>query len=275
MAYCGDGVQQEVSESVDFVAEQCDDGNAVNDDGCTNGCQSPRCGDMILQTGEQCDEGDGPRGHNVDPGTADPTDPKECTTECKHPCGDGHQSTKEECDDGGDGMGDGCYKCKKEYLMFVTAESYQGNFGGPEGADKNCQYAAQKDGGPNLPGTYKAWVSINNDAANTDLPKGKALIRRDGVEIVSNAENLKIPVDLSVPVNIDENKKKIMRGEYAWTGSGDNGSPTTFDCDDFTTNSVNKRGTVGQVDQQSSLWTSDPATQTCDVKNHLYCFRID
>lgn len=48
---CGDGQTQN--------GEQCDDGNAVNDDGCTNTCKLAVCGDGILQTaaGEICDDG--------------------------------------------------------------------------------------------------------------------------------------------------------------------------------------------------------------------------
>ena len=47
---CGDGV-------VLNGAEACDDGNDVDDDACTNGCQLPDCGDGIVQEGEACDDG--------------------------------------------------------------------------------------------------------------------------------------------------------------------------------------------------------------------------
>ena len=32
-------------------------GNAVNDDTCSNICQLARCGDGIVQSGEECDDG--------------------------------------------------------------------------------------------------------------------------------------------------------------------------------------------------------------------------
>ncbi len=40
-------------------SEECDDGNAVNDDACTNACTAAACGDGIRQAGqgEQCDDG--------------------------------------------------------------------------------------------------------------------------------------------------------------------------------------------------------------------------
>src|SRR5262249_20606905 len=37
--------------------EQCDDGNTIQGDGCENDCTLPRCGNSILDSGEQCDDG--------------------------------------------------------------------------------------------------------------------------------------------------------------------------------------------------------------------------
>ncbi len=48
---CGNGVVD-----VD-IAEQCDDGNTINEDSCTNICTTPICGDGVKQSGEQCDDG--------------------------------------------------------------------------------------------------------------------------------------------------------------------------------------------------------------------------
>jgi len=37
--------------------EQCDDGNCIPNDACTDQCKTPICGDKIVQTGEDCDDG--------------------------------------------------------------------------------------------------------------------------------------------------------------------------------------------------------------------------
>jgi len=46
---CGDGVQQRW--------ESCDDGNDVDDDGCSNRCETPTCGDGQVHGEEACDDG--------------------------------------------------------------------------------------------------------------------------------------------------------------------------------------------------------------------------
>ncbi len=50
-AGCGDGI-------VDAELEQCDDGNQVDEDACTNECKGNVCGDGLLHRGvEECDDG--------------------------------------------------------------------------------------------------------------------------------------------------------------------------------------------------------------------------
>ncbi len=70
---CGDGI-------VDS-GEECDDGNDVEDDGCSNRCRLPACGDGVVQAGEGCDDGN-------------EVDTDGCTNACEVPtCGDGIRST--------------------------------------------------------------------------------------------------------------------------------------------------------------------------------------
>ncbi len=89
---CGNGAVE--------PGEACDDGNDVNDDGCSNDCERRRCGDAIVQKGEECDDG------NFDTAT--------CTSKCTKPrCGDGIVSKDEECDDGAHDDNGSCTKsCK-------------------------------------------------------------------------------------------------------------------------------------------------------------------
>jgi len=58
---CGNGL-------VDDPSEECDDGNFVNGDGCTDTCLLEFCGDGTLQTGlgEECDDGNNINGAGCD-----------------------------------------------------------------------------------------------------------------------------------------------------------------------------------------------------------------
>ena len=103
-AVCGDGVVS--------GAEQCDDGNQVNTDACTNACRNAACGDTFVQAGvEQCDDGNQV---NTDA----------CTATCRTAvCGDGVvQANVDECDDGNLVNGDGCDAiCSSERFDVITA----------------------------------------------------------------------------------------------------------------------------------------------------------
>jgi cysteine-rich repeat protein len=63
---CGDGTV--------LGAEECDDGNNVDGDGCDANCRVEACGNGVLQAGEQCDDG------NLTPGDG-------CSEQCTfEPC---------------------------------------------------------------------------------------------------------------------------------------------------------------------------------------------
>jgi cysteine-rich repeat protein len=76
--------------------EQCDDGGLVDGDGCDSNCTLTACGNGIPTAGEACDDG------NLDDGDGCRSD---CTVE---DCGDGVTDAGEECDDGNVASGDCC-----------------------------------------------------------------------------------------------------------------------------------------------------------------------
>jgi len=84
---CGDGVVQ--------ANEVCDDGVANSDvipNACRSSCNVPICGDLVLDTGEECDPG-----YN-----------EFCDERCQFRCSNGFVDFNEECDDGNLNNGDGC-----------------------------------------------------------------------------------------------------------------------------------------------------------------------
>jgi cysteine-rich repeat protein len=94
-ATCGDGKKDE--------AENCDDGNLGAGDGCDSECRKERCGNSHIDAGENCD----------------PPSTGHCTTSChlvSANCGDGEVQADEgeDCDDGNEAAGDGCFECVEE-----------------------------------------------------------------------------------------------------------------------------------------------------------------
>ncbi len=77
---CGNGVITS--------GEQCDDGNLVNGDGCDSNCKPTGCGNGVVWQGEQCDDGNLVNGDGCD-GNCKPTG-----------CGNGVVTSGEQCDDG-------------------------------------------------------------------------------------------------------------------------------------------------------------------------------
>ena len=78
---CGDGIKQ--------ANEECDDGNQVDTDACSNTCHLPKCGDGVVnQPSEECDDG-----NTVNDDT--------CTNDCKK-----HEVCTNFVDDDGDGLVD-------------------------------------------------------------------------------------------------------------------------------------------------------------------------
>ena len=89
-SFCGDGVTHET--------EACDDANDSNEDACVEGCQTARCGDGFTQIGvEECDD-------------ANAEDEDACLSTCRaNVCGDGIINANVEfCDDGNRVDTDGC-----------------------------------------------------------------------------------------------------------------------------------------------------------------------
>ena len=81
--------------------EDCDDGNEISGDGCTALCTDEFCGDAVINDNgaEACDNG------NANSNTT----PNACRLSCVNPtCGDSVTDAGEECDDGNLDDSDGC-----------------------------------------------------------------------------------------------------------------------------------------------------------------------
>jgi cysteine-rich repeat protein len=139
--------------------EECDDGNQVDNDQCTNACELPRCGDGILQTSnrEECDDG------NTD-------DTDDCVADCKAAtCGDGYlHAGVEECDDGNLSSNDECLTsclfnvCGDGKVNEGVEECDDGNLLDNDGCLSTCARSTCGDG------VVQAQLGEKCDDGNTD-----------------------------------------------------------------------------------------------------------
>lgn len=131
---CGNGVIE--------GAEECDDGNDVDTDACTNDCTAAFCGDGIVwEDVEECDDGNG-------------VSTDACLPTCvPNVCGDGvlHFGV-EECDDGNDINTDGCLincqlaTCGDDVVQEEVEECDDGNDVNTDACLVGCFAAVCGDG---------------------------------------------------------------------------------------------------------------------------------
>ncbi|MCA9657262.1 MAG: DUF4215 domain-containing protein [Myxococcales bacterium] len=133
--FCGDGAVDD--------GEECDDGNDVDTDMCTNACTLAVCGDGIIGPGEACDDGNDNNGD-------------ECTNECAlASCGDGELQDGEACDDGNDDETDACLNsciaasCGDGIVHFGVEDCDDGNGDETDDCTSECKAPACDDGAKN------------------------------------------------------------------------------------------------------------------------------
>lgn len=100
---CGNGFTE--------PGEQCDDGNDNDDDNCHNDCTAlvGQCGDGIVNPDfEECDCGDGTGSLPDNCSAPNTSTGGECNESCQFSCGDGTQTTFEDCEPG-EPLGIDCY----------------------------------------------------------------------------------------------------------------------------------------------------------------------
>jgi cysteine-rich repeat protein len=137
---CQDGLVQE-------GIEECDDGNGINDDECSNQCMFAQCGDGIVQAslGEQCDDGNLSNTDACLDGVG---------STCQFAqCGDGFINISvETCDDGNLIDTDACTSaclvatCGDGILRDGVEECDDGNVDHTDSCSNNCRIAVCGDG---------------------------------------------------------------------------------------------------------------------------------
>ena len=230
---------------VNALEEQCDDGDHLNNDACTDSCQLNICGDGLLYPEmEECDDG------NLD-------DADGCNTNCE-------QALR---------------------LIFLSSKSYPGDFkpqigqlSGLELADAHCQELADA---ADLPGVYMAWLSSDNASPNDrfgfEHTYGARYERVDGELLGESWIDLRVG-PLPNPINVIEDGSTI-NGGYVWSNTMTGGSSQgMINCKQWTTaisdNENPLKGMSGHANATSSKWSTG-AVRKCYLYQRIYCVQVD
>lgn len=239
--YCGNGVHEVTND--EGVSEQCDDGNIINSDACTNGCQEASCGDGILRT----DLSEGDAGY-------------------------------EECDDGNSVNDDACSNsCNFNRLKaFISSRTNKADMGGWQGANSICH----NDAGMPDDEVYRAWIATSDHSpADNWLHPEQRYVLVDGETVVANDWSDLTDGNLANKINYTYSGTVETRDRYAWTGTDIYGNKAgDDDCDGWTSTVGRPRG--GAFSRTDNRWIfasyhpDPPGFHSCNyVAHRLYCFQ--
>ena len=167
-------------------------------------------------------------------------------------------------------------------VVFVTAESYQGDFKLPDGgiarADEVCNLAGNADAP--VPTKWRAWLSTNDVDAITRITDGFAGADRPVVDVkgtrIAESYGALVGPDagLLAPIATTQKGGVAASNAHVWTGTSSAGKryDDTAHCLGWTTGS-GYSGRYGTVGFTNAAWTSSGA-ETCDNFGHLYCFEV-
>lgn len=155
--------------------------------------------------------------------------------------------------------------------VFVTAQAFNANLGGVDGADARCQAAAEA---ASLGGQWRAWLSVGTNDAATRLPQSVLpYYLLDGTKIADDWADL-TDGNIDAPIDIDENGDEQQ--VIAWTNTLTNGTTRHLadadTCSGFTRSS-GTRAAYGRAPSNDAIWTAWDH-QACNMSANLYCFEI-
>jgi hypothetical protein len=161
--------------------------------------------------------------------------------------------------------------------VFVTYELFDGDIGGLDGADAECQAAADRLGAnPALQGkTFKAWLSDSTTDARDRLYHAVVPYRLvDGTQIAADWNDL-IDGSLDNPIDVNETHNITPAPPEVWTATYPDGTYSEWNfeppCADWTTAHIDSGAAAGRADMTDDGWTH-LGVASCSFPQHLYCF---
>jgi len=141
-------------------------------------------------------------------------------------------------------------------IVFVTANTYEGNLGGVAGGNAKCQKEASAAG---LPGTYSAWLSdsLGNSPATNFTQSNTPYVTPDPslTHVAENWAGL-ISGTLEAPIVFFANGSTAEHDSvYVWTGTNVDGTPYGSNCTNWTDGVITDTGIVGWTNSSGNGWT--------------------
>jgi cysteine-rich repeat protein len=189
--HCGDNILDQ--------DEECDDGNFINNDGCSSGCKTERCGDGTPQINEQCDDGNAINSDGCD---------VNCTTSG---CGNQIVNTNEDCDDGNIVLGDGCRSdCSAEVCGDGIVDPQEQCDDGNQNNNDACPNNCGSDPGDNDGDGFTESQGDCNDS-NVDVSPANFEVLGDGLDNDCNGQlDVVLPCDSGLTASSALNFAKAL-----------------------------------------------------------------
>lgn len=244
--------------------EECDDGNMDDSDECVEGCKKAECGDGFVWIGtEVCDDGknDGSYGSCS----------KECDARGPH-CGDNVLTApEEECEDK---FNPDCLNCWLPRMMFITKWVGWGNFGGLKAADTICQLESGYDVNTKV---FEAWLSRGETTAGSRLASTSfsgRYVLFDGSVVAEGWEGLTTnSLAHAISIHADGMLLSDPDNTWTWTNTTRDGEIAISDQDCGTWKSLMGTARAGRVSALGGGWSS-AASHPCSSLNRLYCVEV-
>ena len=166
-----------------------------------------------------------------------------------------------------------------DHRIFVSSQTYNGNFDGITGADASCQVLANAAG---LSRTYKAILSDSSTNAVDRLAFTGAVYTVDGQDEINLVAKVGSDLwatdtvgNLLARIDYDEEGNSVT-SRNPWTGSTGEGFRNDDFCTDngvdWTSDSSSVEGDVGSTDFDDERWLENVAiTSYCSEFNPIIC----
>ena len=178
---------------------------------------------------------------------------------------------------GGGGGGEEPPPVRGIKFVFASSTFGDGDLGGLEGADAECNFLA---GTASQPGEFVAWLSTSSiDAVDRLAGSDGPWFSTDGKMVATSLADLIDPARKRIHTTIDFDEAGLPTGAVrdVWTGTLRDGTGGGAYCGDWTSGLAGDSGVAGIADGAANgRWTQEDFSSIipdhpCDLDRRIYC----